>query len=88
MLRKMGRHPNRPGHIHMKVSAPGHKEVTTHLFVKGSPYLDSDAVFGVRESLIVEFEKHDPGTAMDGRKMDKPYSVAHYDFRLIPQGAE
>jgi hydroxyquinol 1,2-dioxygenase len=87
MLRKMGRHPNRPGHIHMKVSAPGHKEVTTHLFVKDSPYLDSDAVFGVRESLIVEFEKHEPGTAMDGRKMAKPYYVAHYDFRLIPQGA-
>jgi len=86
MLRKMGRHPNRPGHIHMKVSAPGHKEVTTHLFVKGSPYLDSDAVFGVRESLIVEFEKHDAGTAMDGRNMDTPYHVAHYDFRLIPTG--
>ena len=87
MLRKMGRHPNRPGHIHMKVSAPGHKEVTTHLFVKGSPYLDSDAVFGVRESLIVEFERHEPGTAMDGRSMTKPYHVAHYDFRLIPTGA-
>ncbi len=86
MLRKMGRHPNRPGHIHMKVSAPGHKEVTTHLFVKGSPYLDSDAVFGVRESLIVEFEKHEPGTAMDGRQMTLPYHVAHYDFRLIPEG--
>ena len=85
MLRKMGRHPNRPGHIHMKVSSPGHKEVTTHLFVKGSPYLDSDAVFGVRDSLIVEFEPHEPGTAMDGRKMTKPYHVAHYDFRLIPQ---
>jgi hydroxyquinol 1,2-dioxygenase len=87
MLRKMGRHPNRPGHIHMKVSAPGHKEVTTHLFVKGGPYLDSDAVFGVRDSLIVEYEQHEPGTAMDGRKMNKPYHVAHYDFRLIPTGA-
>jgi hydroxyquinol 1,2-dioxygenase len=87
MLRKMGRHPNRPGHIHMKVSSPGHKEVTTHLFVKGSPYLDSDAVFGVRDSLIVEFERREPGVAMDGRKMNKPYHVAHYDFRLIPTGA-
>ena len=87
MLRKMGRHPNRPGHIHMKVSAPGHKEVTTHLFVKGSPYLDSDAVFGVRDSLVVEFEKHEPGTAMDGRRMAKPYHVAHFDFRLIPTDA-
>ena len=46
MLRAMGRHPNRPGHIHMIVSAEGHHPVTTHLFVAGSQYLDSDAVFG------------------------------------------
>jgi hydroxyquinol 1,2-dioxygenase len=70
----------------MKVSAPGHKELTTHLFVKDSPYLDSDAVFGVRESLIVEFEKREPGTAMDGRRMARPYHEAHFDFRLIPTG--
>ena len=87
MLRGMGRHPNRPGHIHMKVSAPGHREVTTHLFVKDSPYLDSDAVFGVRDSLIVEFEKCPPGKAVDGRAMDQAYHVAHYDFRLIPEAA-
>jgi hydroxyquinol 1,2-dioxygenase len=87
MLDRMGRHPNRPGHMHMKVSAPGYREVTTHLFVKDSPYLDSDAVFGVRDSLIVEFERCPAGTAMDGRRMDKPYHVAHYDFRLIPESA-
>ncbi|MCW5659705.1 MAG: intradiol ring-cleavage dioxygenase [Burkholderiaceae bacterium] len=84
MLDRMGRHPNRPGHIHMMVSAPGHQPVTTHLFVANSPYLDSDAVFGVRDSLIVEYERHEPGTAPDGRKMNKPYHVAHYDFRLVP----
>ena len=85
MLRKMGRHPNRPGHIHMKVYAPGHQPVTTHLFVADSPYLDSDAVFGVRNSLIVPFEKHPPGTAPDGRVMAVPYHTAHYDFRLVPE---
>ncbi|HEX6721533.1 MAG TPA: dioxygenase [Burkholderiaceae bacterium] len=85
MLDRMGRHPNRPGHIHMIVSAPGHQPVTTHLFVADSPYLDSDAVFGVRDSLIVEYERHEAGTAPDGRKVNKPYHVAHYDFRLVPQ---
>ena len=85
MLRKMGRHPNRPGHIHMKVYAPGHQPVTTHLFVADSPYLESDAVFGVRNSLIVPFEKHAPGTAPDGRVMTVPYHTAHYDFRLVPE---
>ena len=84
MLRRMGRHPNRPGHIHMKVYAPGHQTVTTHLFVADSPYLDSDAVFGVRNSLIVPFTQHPAGTAPDGRVMDKPYHSATYDFRLVP----
>jgi len=85
MLRRMGRHPNRPGHIHMKVYAPGHQIVTTHLFVADSPYLDSDAVFGVRNSLIVPFARHEPGTAPDGRQMGVPYHSATYDFRLVPQ---
>ncbi len=84
MLGRMGRHPNRPGHIHMKVYAPGHQTVTTHLFVADSPYLDSDAVFGVRNSLIVPFQDHPAGTAPDGRRMDKPYHSATYDFRLVP----
>jgi hydroxyquinol 1,2-dioxygenase len=82
MLGKMGRHPNRPGHIHMIVSAPGHETVVTHLFVAGAPYLDSDAVFAVKDSLIVEFEKHAPGTAPTGEVMDVPFYTAEYDFRL------
>lgn len=49
-----GRHNWRPGHTHFVVSAPGYKPVITHLFDSGSDYLDSDAVFGVRDSLIVD----------------------------------
>ncbi len=67
MLEKMGRHLNRPGHMHM-MSGGGHEKLVTHLFVKDSPYLDSDAVFGVRNSLVVEFPKHPPGKAPDGRR--------------------
>ena len=44
----------RPAHLHLIVSAPGYRPVTTHVFVAGSPYLDSDAVFGVKESLVRE----------------------------------
>ncbi len=87
MLDGMGRHPNRPGHIHMMVSAPSHVPVTTHLFVAGSPYIDSDAVFGVRPSLIVDFESHPAGQAPDGRTLDAPYWSAHYDFHLQPTAA-
>jgi len=84
MLDKMGRHLNRPGHMHMMLNAPGHERLVTHIFVKDSPYLDSDAVFGVRNSLIVEFPKHPPGKAPDGREMKKPFYTAKYDFRLVP----
>ena len=87
MLEAMGRHPNRPGHIHMMVSAPGHVPVTTHLFVAGSPYIESDAVFGVRPRLIVDFESHPAGHAPDGRTLETPYWSAHYDFRLEPRHA-
>jgi hydroxyquinol 1,2-dioxygenase len=82
MLRAMGRHPYRPGHIHMIVSAPGYEPVTTHLFVADSPYLDTDAVFGTKDSLVVKFERCAPGRAPTGEQMTVPYYTAHYDFRL------
>lgn len=56
LLLALGRHPYRPAHLHFIVSAPGHEPLTTHLFVKGDGYLDSDAVFGVKDSLIVDFK--------------------------------
>jgi hydroxyquinol 1,2-dioxygenase len=82
MLNKMGRHPMRPGHIHMIVSAPGHHAVTTHLFAAGSQYIDSDAVFGVKESLITAFAKHPAGPAPDGTRIDVPFYTVNYDFQL------
>jgi hydroxyquinol 1,2-dioxygenase len=88
MLRRMGRHPNRPGHIHMIVSAEGHRPVTTHLFVAGSQYLDSDAVFGMKESLVAQFDRHPPGTGPNGERMDVPFYTVNYDFRLRPAGPQ
>jgi hydroxyquinol 1,2-dioxygenase len=84
MLRAMGRHPNRPGHIHMMVYRDGYVPLTTHLFAADSPYLDSDAVFGVRDSLIIPFERHERGAAPDGRTLDQPFYTARYDFALAP----
>lgn len=87
MLRRMGRHPNRPGHMHTMLQAEGHEKLVTHIFVHDSPYIDSDAVFGVRESLIADFQAHPAGTAPDGRQMAQPYHSARYDFRLVPSVA-
>ena len=80
----MGRHPNRPGpHPHDRLRARP-SDGGTHLFVKGAPYLDSDAVFAVKDSLIVDFERHEPGPAPDGAVMDVPFYTCEYDFRLAP----
>ena len=87
MMRATNRSIYRPGHMHMQVSAPGHVMLTTHVFVAGSPYIDQDAVFGKRDSLVVDFERHPPGKAPDGRVMDRPYHSASYDFRLAPTPA-
>jgi hydroxyquinol 1,2-dioxygenase len=84
MLLKMGRHPYRPAHTHMIVSAPGYESVTTHIFVEGDPYLESDAVFGVKNSLVAPFVRHESGVAPDGKRMDRPYYTVRYEFGLLP----
>ena len=84
MMRATNRSIYRPGHIHMQVSAPGHVMLTTHVFVADSPYINEDAVFGKRDSLVVDFEQHPPGKAVDGREMRTPYHSASFDFRLAP----
>lgn len=86
LLKAADRSPWRPAHVHMMVTAPGYQTLITHVFEKGSAHLDSDAVFGVKESLVTPFERRDPGTAPDGRKMDQPYYVMHYDLVLTPAG--
>jgi len=87
MMRATDRSIYRPGHIHMQVSAPGHVMLTTHIFVGGSPYIEEDAVFGKRDSLVVDFDAHPPGKAVDGREMTTPYHSASFDFRLAPSAA-
>jgi hydroxyquinol 1,2-dioxygenase len=84
LLKAAGRGPMRPAHVHFKVDAPGFQTLITHVFVAGDAYLDSDAVFGVRENLIGEFTRHEPGTAPDGSERDAPYWTMTYDMVLSP----
>jgi catechol 1,2-dioxygenase len=82
MLIAMGRHPMRPAHIHFIVGAPNHEPVTTHIFVDGDEYLDSDAVFGVKESLIEPFvSSYDPVEAAR-LGLATPFYRASHDFVL------
>ncbi len=87
LLRDLGRHAWRPAHVHFIISAPGYQTLTTHLFVKGGEYLDSDVVFGVKESLIVDFLRHDDREEMRARGVSEPFYTASYDFVLEPAGA-
>ena len=82
LLQATRRHPYRPAHLHFMISAPGHETLVTHVFVKGDQYLDSDAVFGVKNSLIEEFRQHVPGSAPDGRQMTQPWRSFSYDLCL------
>ena len=77
----------RPAHIHFILTAPGHKQVVTHLFRHGDQYLDSDAVFAVKEPLIVDFEEQPAGKAPNGETIDAPYYLVHYDFVLQQEKA-
>lgn len=56
----------------------------THVFAKGDKYLDSDAVFGVRDALIREFSMRKPGRAPDGTMVKRPFCTLHFDFVLRP----
>jgi len=82
MLEAQGRHPWRPAHVHFMISAPGFEQLVTHVFVAGDKYLDSDVVFGVKDSLIREFVRCPPGPAPDGRIVDAEYFHLGYDFGL------
>ncbi|WP_407179136.1 intradiol ring-cleavage dioxygenase [Bradyrhizobium sp. STM 3562] len=84
MLNAQGRHPWRPAHVHFMISAPGYEQLVTHVFVAGDQYLDSDVVFGVKDSLIRDYVRRSPGRAPDGRMLDLPYYHLNYDFGLKP----
>ncbi|WP_353476019.1 intradiol ring-cleavage dioxygenase (plasmid) [Salipiger sp. H15] len=76
LLGRLGRHPYRPAHMHFIVSAKGFETVVTHTFVAGDAYLSSDAVFGVKTSLIASFEPLPEGGA--GWRSE-------FDFVLVPE---
>jgi hydroxyquinol 1,2-dioxygenase len=82
MLVASGRHPWRPAHVHFLIRAAGYQTLTTHIFRDPDPYLDSDAVFGVRSSLIGQFQRHERGPLADG-----PYFTLSQRFVLAPQAA-
>jgi hydroxyquinol 1,2-dioxygenase len=82
MLGATARHPWRPAHIHFMIEAPGYERLVTHVFRDHDKYLDSDAVFGVRSSLITHWDRHEPGATPDGGRSAAPFYTLDFDFVL------
>ncbi|GCB44084.1 dioxygenase [Streptomyces sp. NL15-2K] len=82
LLAATGRHPYRPAHIHFIASAAGHAPVTTHIFVAGGDYLDSDAVFAVKDSLVRDFAETDDPVLAQEWGVANPFRHAHVDLVL------
>ncbi|HEY1703398.1 MAG TPA: dioxygenase [Trebonia sp.] len=82
LLKATGRHAFRPAHIHFIVAAPGHRDLTTHMFVAGSEYIESDTVFAVKKSLAIDFT---PVSAADAEKWHVPATARHADFTITMQ---
>ncbi len=85
LLIATGRHAFRPAHIHFIVTAPGHRPLTTHIFVAGSEYIESDTVFAVKKSLVVDFEEvTDTGQAEKWNVAAVPFRHADFDIVMQP----
>ena len=84
LLKAIGRHGNRPAHIHFFVSAPGCRYLTTQINVAGDPYVNDDFAYATRDGLIAEAVRHDDAEAVRAEGLNAPFSEITFDFVLSP----
>jgi protocatechuate 3,4-dioxygenase beta subunit len=82
LLRAGGRHALRPSHFHVLVTAPGHRRLVTEIFAEDDPYIDGDAVFGVRRTLVADFVRRKDAAAVAPYQVEAPFFEVNFDFRL------
>lgn len=82
LLKALGRHPFRPAHLHCIISAPGFQRLTTHNFDPDDPCINSDAVFGGKQSLLAQFDWQAVGNPAMGIAV--PHWAVVHDFVLAP----
>ena len=89
LLAAVGRSPMRASHLHFMVKAEGFRTLVTHIFVRADELLDRDSVFGVRDSLVMDFEPQPTGIpAPYGRDLgDRAWSRVRFDIVLRPPAA-
>lgn len=84
LLAATNRHAMRPAHVHFLVNAPGFEPLVTHVFVEGDEYLNSDAVFGVKDDLVSRIKRRDDPIMPDGSPASGPWYEMSYEFRVRP----
>ena len=89
LLAAMNRHAWRPAHLHMKVTREGHRQLTTQLFLKDDPWIDSDVVAGaVKKALVVDPVRHEDPNDLRQKHMQQVFYTLSYDFVLEPSIAK
>ncbi len=83
LLGSLSRHACRPAHLQFTLVASGFRRLITQVFREGDRYLDSDAVFGVRSSLIAQWTRHEAGPTPAGTVSAEPFYSVNFDFALI-----
>ncbi len=84
LLRAGNRHAWRAAHLHYMVRAEGMRPIVTETFFENTEYVDNDAVFGVRKSLIARIEPYKPEIAAELPLERKPDAMINFDFTLAP----
>jgi catechol 1,2-dioxygenase len=82
LLDLLGRHGQRPAHIHFFVSAPGHRKLTTQINIEGDDYLWEDFAFATREGLVPPITRVSDPARLDAQRLDKPFASIDFDFRM------
>ena len=85
LLNAMGRHGNRPAHVHFFVTAPGHRKLTSQINIDGDEYLHDDFAFGTREELIPQVEHVVDAREIHQAGLNKPFARIRFDFTLSKQ---
>ncbi len=80
----LGRHGNRPAHIHFLVAAAGQRTLTTQVNIPGDSFIDDDFAFATRDGLIVELERNTPPAGYESLGVNAPFTRVHFDFTLQP----
>lgn len=86
LLRAGTRHAWRPAHLHYMIRARGMRAITTEVFFENTEYVDNDAVFGVRRSLLAKVEPFKADKAGNPPLERKPDAMLRFDFVLAPEG--